>query len=327
MATPRQRSFRDQVDSLLQEFGGRRPIRAGSLLVSVFGDAVAPRGGSVWLGSLIPVLGAFGVGERLVRTSVFRLVRQGWLSANKSGRRSYYSLTDKGLRRFQEASRRIYSEPRQDWAGDWFLVLLTGVDAAEREELRRELRWLGFAPFTSTVLAHPAPSIDDVRDCLAETAGGDSVVTMTASVHDGRDAALQDRVQDAWQLDELGARYEAFVDRFQPLYTALRNPPAPDPEAAFCLRVLVIHEYRRILLRDPLLPAALLPRRWQGAASFQLCRNLYAKLAMPAESYLSSAFENEYGPLPPAEPAFFTRFGGQFDSAPAAKQAVGAGRG
>ena len=61
--------------SLVAEFRSRTTLRAGSLITTVFGDAIAPRGGTVWLGSLIAVMGEFGVNERLVRTSVFRLVQ------------------------------------------------------------------------------------------------------------------------------------------------------------------------------------------------------------------------------------------------------------
>ena len=81
---------------LINDFRSRRPLRAGSLLTSVFGDAIAPRGGAVWLGSLINVLEPFGINQRLVRTSVFRLAKEGWLRSEQIGRRSYYSLTPDG---------------------------------------------------------------------------------------------------------------------------------------------------------------------------------------------------------------------------------------
>jgi len=53
------------------------PPRARSLLVTVWGDTLAPHGGDVWLSTLIQLLAPFGVNERLVRTSVFRLARTG----------------------------------------------------------------------------------------------------------------------------------------------------------------------------------------------------------------------------------------------------------
>src|SRR6185437_7253837 len=81
----------------------RDPPRARSLIVTMWGDALAPHGGRVWLTTLIRLLAPFGVSERLVRTSVFRLVRDGWLAGEASGRRSRYRLTTDGERRFAHA--------------------------------------------------------------------------------------------------------------------------------------------------------------------------------------------------------------------------------
>lgn len=303
--------FNGACQALLAGFSQQRPIRSGSLVISVFGDAIAPHGGSVWLGSLIDALEPFGINERLVRTSVSRLAKQGWLLAERIGRRSFYRLTDKGMRRFHEASRRIYSEPRQDWQGTWSLALLAGVDGAARDDIRRELGWLGFAPFSSNVLAHPSPNLAEVDDCLAELAGGERVLVMEARPRHNQSAYLGELLGNAWQLSELGDRYAHFLERFRPIYLAAREAEKPDPRDAFCMRILLIHEYRRILLRDPSLPGELLPESWDGVQAFQLCRNLYAMLVGPAEEYLTSNIENAYGPLPPAEPAFYQRFGGK----------------
>ena len=82
------------------------PPRAKSLVMTVFGAALAPRGGAVWLGSLISLLAPFGISERAVRTSVFRLVEEGWLEASRSGRRSQYRLSAQGEKRILRAHQR-----------------------------------------------------------------------------------------------------------------------------------------------------------------------------------------------------------------------------
>src|SRR5690349_12667309 len=58
------------VHALLRHFQAQRPLRAGSGLITIFGDAIAPRGGAVTLGSLIRLAAPFGLAERAVRTSV-----------------------------------------------------------------------------------------------------------------------------------------------------------------------------------------------------------------------------------------------------------------
>ena len=95
------------------------------------------------LGDLIEVLDRFGVNERLVRTCVFRLSEDGWLVSKRVGRRSVYSLTPNGMRRFQRAYKRVYSEQQRQWDGSWTLVCLpTDPDfRTSREHLERELAW------------------------------------------------------------------------------------------------------------------------------------------------------------------------------------------
>ena len=116
--------------SLLAHFHRQRPLRGGSLLITILGDSIAPRGGVVTLGSLIRLAAPFGLTERLVRTSVARLAHDGWLSVRaRDGRRSEYRLSRQGSARFAEATRRIYGETPQPWDGQWTLLLLPAGQA------------------------------------------------------------------------------------------------------------------------------------------------------------------------------------------------------
>ena len=64
---------------LVARYRRQRPLRGGSLIVTIFGDAIMPRGGAVTLGSLISLAAPFGLNERLVRTAAARLAKEGWL--------------------------------------------------------------------------------------------------------------------------------------------------------------------------------------------------------------------------------------------------------
>ena len=302
--------FADVCRGLLNEFAARKPKRAGSLLITVYGDAIAPHGGTAWLGSLIRAAQPFGINHRLVRTSVFRLTREGWLTSEKVGRRSYYGLTELGRREVEAGSRRIYSVPPSDWSGIWGLVLLSGLEAAQRDEARRRLRWLGFASFTPNLMAHPSPDSAEVEARLESLVDADRLLMMESKFATRSEAQLRSLVHRAWALEELGARYRAFLDRFRLAFQAARNSGAIDPEMAFQVRTLMIHEYRKILLRDPKLPEALLPRDWDGVSAYQLCRNLYGLITPPAEEFLLTEMETADGPLRPADTQFSQRFGG-----------------
>ncbi len=304
-------SFSSEVAKLVGVFVRQRPIRAGSLIITVYGDAVAPRGGTVWLGSLIKVLGPFGLNQRLVRTSVHRLMRDDWLVSEQVGRRSDYSLTDTGRRRFEEATRRIYAPPLLKWDHNWCLIFLPTDRSDVRDALRRELRWLGFGAFTPGVLAHPAPDIQAVTRILKEYDALDDTLIMNAGtqpqVHSD---VIRNTVQSSWQLDELAGRYNRFLQMFRPVLKAGIASRRRPPEHCLHARTLLIHEYRKVLLRDPHLPVELLPARWAGSAAYRLCRNLYRLLYKPAETYVSESLETADGPLPDPAPYFYQRFGG-----------------
>jgi phenylacetic acid degradation operon negative regulatory protein len=296
---------------LLEEFRSRPTLRAGSLIITVFGDAVQPRGGTVWIGSLIRVLADFGVSERLVRTSVYRLIRDDWLNVDQLGRRSYYNLSSDGARRFEQATVRIYGEPRQSWSGDWCLVLLAGLDGEQKEIVRKDFGWLGFAPISSSVLAHPAPDITELELALRQLDMQDQLVVMQGrALGRKQDEAMRTLVHKTWNLDEIDNRYQEFMRQYTPVFKALKKSGPCDGRMAFQIRTLLIQEYRRILLRDPLLPTEMLPAGWHGTAAYQLCRDLYQLVCMPADEYMSGELETADGPLPPPVPEFFDRFGG-----------------
>jgi len=289
------------------------PPRASSLVITVWGDALAPHGGGVWLSTLFRLLAPFGINERLARTSVFRLARDGWLVGEAVGRRSRYRLTPDGARRFAQAYQRIYTPPSQPWDGSWEIVL-TPADASEpdaRRTLRDELAWEGFATFSAGAYARPARAASALPRIIAALDLARAVTVFT-----GRDApngcavALADRVREAWDIGTLEADYQRFIARFAGVIEALRNlaEDARDPEQAFIVRTLLVHAYRRVRLRDPQLPVELLAADWPGAAAYALCRDFY-RLAQPlAESHFAAVAGADGQRIAPMLPEFRSRF-------------------
>ena len=155
------------LDRFLSRLIKNDPPRAKSLCVSLLGDALAPHGGAIWLGDLIELLAPLGINERLLRTSVFRLVAQNWLQSERHWRRSLPDFRT-GLRYTAHASQRIYEGPPQEWNGEWTLAALprTGNGLAERAELRRELVWEGFGMIAPGLFAHPHTEARAAHDIL-----------------------------------------------------------------------------------------------------------------------------------------------------------------
>src|SRR5690554_1468498 len=123
-----------------QRYMAQNPLRSKSVVMTLFGDVILPHGGALWLGSLIRLLAPFGISDRLVRTSVYRLAEEGWLSAQRIGRRSIYTLRPSAARRFAHAYKRIYTPTCLPWNGEWtHIMTLPGLlGSAQRSRLRKE---------------------------------------------------------------------------------------------------------------------------------------------------------------------------------------------
>lgn len=292
----------DLVDGLVRRFAESRPLRAGSFIVTVYGDAVVPRGGELALSSLARIVEPFGISDTLVRTAVSRLAAEGWLEGERIGRRSFYRLTPDGAERFADATRRIYAGPPPAWNGRLTQVVIP--NAAGREALVRELLWSGFGALGPGTLLHPAPDREAMNHILAHAAPGIAPLVLDSGIEEGG-VTLAALAAEAWPLQEVAARYGVFRKLFEPLAEARGRL---DPARALSLRLLLIHEYRKAVLRDPHLPAAFLPAAWSGFAAQALAARLYRAIADAAETRLSEVGESRDGPLPDAAEDFGSRF-------------------
>jgi len=274
-------------------------VRAWSLIITLYGDAIVPRGGSLWLGSLTDIMALFRIDAGHVRTAMSRLTADGWLERDRVGRNSYYRLTHREEGSFITATQRIYFADAPAFDGRLRLALLgPGVD--DRSAIRPALERAGFAALTPTAYvayADPSPP-------LPETEG---LFLVHADPRDDMHA-LADA---AWKLGPLAASYRAFVERFTPLDRALAADQPASSADALVARTLLVHEFRRIVLRDPGLPDALLPPDWPGAAARRLAGRIYRRLMDASERFLDAHAEDRNGPIPPPQAGFSRRFAEQ----------------
>ncbi len=281
-----------------------------SMVVTVFGDSVSQHGGWIWLGSLIEALGLMGYNERLVRTAVYRLVQQDWLQATKIGRRSYYCFTDTAKSHYEKAARRIYAPAYPEWDGTWTLVSPVLVPEEKLDLFRKSLMWQGYNTLFTGLLAHPSSDRTSLNETLQEQYLVGKVLVFSATTEDGSSQALlKQMAQEKWNLEELQVMYQDFLDFYRPLARQLSQKALP-AQLSFVLRTLLIHEYRRILLRDPDFPEAMLPSGWVGLESQELAKRLYRQLVSSSLSYLQGNLENAQGPLPEPTASFQLRYGG-----------------
>jgi phenylacetic acid degradation operon negative regulatory protein len=254
---------------------------ARSLLLTVLGEFVLPRDEPVWTQVLIDVLGSLDVEHKSARQALARTAAEGLLVSDRAGRRVRWSLTEQGRRLLSDGAARIYGfgEAARPWDGRW-LVLLVSVPEARRQlrhRLRTRLAWAGLGSPAPGVWLTPDPGKqDEVADVVA-----DLELTGVASSFVGPFGAIgaeREVVAQAWDLAEVEAAYEQFLDTF--------SDAAPgSPADVLAHQIHLVHAWRRFPFLDPKLPGELLPAGWAGARAAELFETLHSRWDRQAQQH------------------------------------------
>lgn len=254
------------------------PPKAAAFIVTIYGDVVEPRGGVLWMGNLIDTCAAVGINESLVRTAVSRLVAAGQLAGERAGRRSYYRLTPQARTEFSYAAGILYESREQN---AWQLLYLAGADP---EATLRRLTRLGYAAVNPRLVIGPGD---------APVLPGEALV-WEAAVVQGQEAVRAFAAQ-YWDLPAYAQAYHTFIARFEPVLAAADQL---DAALALALRLLLVHQYRGVVLRAPRLPAHALPPDWAGHEAQRLFASLYLALSRHADRHVAERFIDADGVLP-----------------------------
>ena len=271
-----------KADALVADIAGKLAPRAGSFIVTLYGDVVEPRGLPLWMGHIIEICAVAGISETLVRTAVSRLVASGRLVGDRQGRRSYYRLTDEARLEFAHAARILF-EPSD--AQGWRLIWSPG-DASP------SLERAGFIKLGSAWMMGPADLMHAFR--LPEGA-------LTFEVRPRDTESLPQMVAAEWDLAGWDAAYQQFLDLFEPLVGALASGQVFDDSMSLQLRLFLVHAYRLAALRDPHLPREALPEDWSGAKARALFAALYLQLSPGADRF-AGTLQSVDGELPSETP-------------------------
>jgi phenylacetic acid degradation operon negative regulatory protein len=224
---------------------------------------------------LVAALGALGHETAAVRQTLYRMEAGAELESRVAGRGKFYRLSPAARAEAEAGLEKIMGADADAWDGTWTLVQFrAGTEArVERERLREVLRAEGFASVSAGLFLHPR----DRSQRLLEAARAHGVRDMVEVFRGRRVDGDDDRafVARHWNLGEIAARYDAFVDRFEPLGKAKR---APADEAAFVLRFAMVFDYLEAAWLDPEIAPALLPPKWAGTTARRLARDLYKRL-------------------------------------------------
>lgn len=228
-------AFTELVDIMTED----RPPRVWSLLVTVFGELAQDRRAGI-SGTVIGHLcGTIGIKPEAVRVAMHRLRRDGWIESTRSGRTSNHRLSDRGRAESAKANPAIYLERPVPEAA-WLVVRppSAGADAGDAAEVQ-----LG----------------QNLSVSVAEAGGGDAL-RLPLPARTPVPGWVRERVCDAG----LQAQSAVLDRKLARLRSLLGDAGRPTPLQTAVVRVLVIHEWRRLVLKAPDLPPHLYPEGWRG---------------------------------------------------------------
>ncbi|WP_096202368.1 phenylacetic acid degradation operon negative regulatory protein PaaX [Bacillus sp. FJAT-45350] len=264
------------------------------MIFTLYGDYIRHYGNEVWIGSLIRLLQEFGHNDQSVRAAISRMNKQGWIQSNKKGNKSYYSLTNRGKNRIEEAATRIFKLNPHSWDGKWRILMYTIPEEKRsiRDEVRQELVWSGFGSMFNSCWISPNQLEIQVYDMI-EKYDLKQYVNFFIADYEGPEEN-QNLVSKCWDLEEINERYEEFIREYSQKYIISRNKiEKGDMSTGECFveRTILVHEYRKFLFVDPGLPAELLPNKWLGDSAASLFSDYYKALAEPANQFFEEIFK------------------------------------
>lgn len=265
------------LDVVLESIGERERLRVWSVIITFFGDAIVPRGGAVSARSVTMVMERLGIGEGAVRTAFSRLAADGWVQREKIGRVSHYRLAPQGAAPFESASVRIYAPVRRD--------------------RKQPEKWL-FATRNmegdGTLQFEPDPSAPG--PWLLADPGEESITALVQEnclVLTGDLAALPQWIKELAASASFAKGFRQLMADFEPL--AAETPQSGIE--AIAARCLLIHAWRRLLLRLPDAPAALQPDDWPADEARIFVGGLYHRLLPLSEGWLDQSATGPSGRL------------------------------
>ena len=281
-----------QLAGALKQLSGENSLKAWSVIITFFGDSVAPRGGAISTTTVQTVMATLNIGAGAVRTAFSRLAKDGWVTRQKVGRNTYYSLSDTGQASFSVAEAVIYAGPST--VGNVNTVNFFLVTGCPQKTKINDLNNNG---------------IKVTKDSYLYTFLSPQQIN---NLHTAQ--ALISTVKRAdvpqWIVDKVAP--PSVANHYKHLQKAADTISVNLPEdslSALAIRTLLIHEWRRLLLRRDQSNSALLPADWPYQDCRQSVSNLYQLLSPAAESWLDTEALSPDGALVKSAIATPQRFG------------------
>ena len=266
----------DDLEPLITALHAEGRLRVWSLVVTVFGDVVQHRGGRIATLRLQHLLGRVGVEAGALRTALSRLTSDGWVIRDREGRNSFYQLSANAQAEIAAAAVDIYAAPSCGKVKQW--VMASGENPPPKGISVASNLWL-----------IPACLASDMPDHICLT----GVLTS---------------YPDHFSKQILSSAHQHALVALQKDIVVLAEADLT-PLDAMAARMLLIHRWRRIVLRFPDIPQELMPKETILDNPRKMVADAYGRFAEKSEDWLDSAALG-LTPMPASTAEFRHRFRG-----------------
>jgi phenylacetic acid degradation operon negative regulatory protein len=255
------------------------------MLLTILGEYVLSRAGA-WQETLVAALTTLGYKEQAARQAISRSIGEGWLAAERHGRRARMSPAPETASMLSEGAERIYAFGRPwTWDGRWLLVVLRVPEQrrAVRHQMRTRLAWAGFGSLGGGLWI--SPHVDRESEISSIRSSGLAAEMLSFEAELGAIGEPERVIAQAWNLEQVAAHYETFLADF----THVRPRSA---QAAFAAQTAMVHAWRKFPFLDPDLPRRLLPGHWPQQRAHALFHERHRRWHDQAQAYFTGLEES-----------------------------------
>lgn len=246
-------------------------LRVWSVIVTLFGDLARNPGDQISGACLGQLTDLMGIKPQAMRVALHRLRKDGWISSEKTGRTSKYQLTKSGLEQSQTAGARIYAQHATN--PDSFQILVAQpMPVANRTMLDQTLARHGHVVIAPGVYLGAATSGPQPEECF---------------MVQGAAGSVPDWLRTMLAPEMIAQGYAQLETTLHEVTAILDDKANLTPAEVATLRTLIVHSWRRLLLRHADLPDSFFPANWRGPQCRVLLANLLDHLKRPELAGLS----------------------------------------
>lgn len=205
--------------ALIAELKDVGPVKVWSLLVTIFGDLSEAHGGFLTSRQLNGLFAAFDIQSGALRVALHRLRREGWIESERIGRISRFKMTEQAQQETDKARPVVYRNP-SDHLESWVFIVSNSTLPSGAVRLNKVMACL------------PEARVEELKDAWAMPAPKSPMPSWLA------DRAL------SRELRENAAKLAGIVDQTE------NAAQSEDPYRRMAMRLLILHQWRRVALRD-----------------------------------------------------------------------------